>query len=98
MSHPQIYNGAVMSEPEHILHSRLTRGDRQLLVHWKGVTTASATWEDADSFINRYPGFQLEDELLIEGGGERCHVGPALPASTPCSGAATTGTKWLGAI
>jgi hypothetical protein len=69
MSHPQIYNGAVMSEPEHILHSRLTRGDRQLLVHWKGATTASATWEDADSFINRYPGFQLEDELLIEGGG-----------------------------
>jgi hypothetical protein len=70
MSHPQIYNGAVMPEPEHILHSCLTRGDHQLLVHWKGVTTASATWEDADSFINRYPGFQLEDELLIEGGGE----------------------------
>jgi transcriptional regulator GlxA family with amidase domain len=34
------------------------------------VTTTSATWEDADSFINRYPGFQLEDELLVEGGGE----------------------------
>jgi hypothetical protein len=75
MSHPQIYNGAVMPEPEHILHSCLTRGDHQLLVHWKGVTTASATWEDADSFINRYPGFQLEDKLLVEGGGERCHVG-----------------------
>jgi hypothetical protein len=30
----------------------------------------SSTWEDADSFIDRYPGFQLEDELHVEGGGE----------------------------
>jgi hypothetical protein len=93
---PQIHNGAVVPEPEHVLRSRLARGVRQLLVHWKGATAASATWEDADSFIDRYPGFQLRDELLVEGG-ERCHVGPALPAPTTRSGAATTGTEWLGA-
>jgi hypothetical protein len=32
------------------------------------MTAAAATWEGTDSFINRYPGFQLEDELLVEGG------------------------------
>jgi hypothetical protein len=68
---PQIHNGATVLEPEHVLRSRLARGVRQLLVHWKGATTALATWEDADSFIDRYPGFQLEDELLVEGGGGR---------------------------
>jgi hypothetical protein len=30
---PQIYNGAAMPEPEHVLRSRLARGVRQLLVH-----------------------------------------------------------------
>jgi hypothetical protein len=65
---PQIYNGAAVPELEHVLRSRLARGVRQLLVHWKGATAASATWEDTDSFINHYPGFQLEDELLVEGG------------------------------
>ena len=29
-----------------------------------------ATWEDIDSFTERYPAFQLEDELLVEGGGD----------------------------
>jgi hypothetical protein len=65
---PQIYNGAAVPELEHVLRSRLARGVCQLLVHWKGATAASATWEDTDSFINHYPGFQLEDELLVEGG------------------------------
>jgi hypothetical protein len=65
---PQIHNGAAVPKPKHVLRSRLARGVCQLLVHWKGTTAASATWEDADSFIDRYPGFQLEDELLVEGG------------------------------
>jgi hypothetical protein len=25
-------------------------------------------WEDVDSFLDQYPTFQLEDELLVEGG------------------------------
>jgi hypothetical protein len=73
---PQIYNGAAMPESEHVLRSRLARGVHQLLVHWKGVTAASAMWEGTDSFINHYPGFQLEDELLVErGGGMSCGAG-----------------------
>ena len=41
---------------------------RQILIHWKGELASSATWEDLDSFRERYPSFQLEDELLVEGG------------------------------
>jgi len=46
----------------------LARGVRQVLVQWKGQTAASATWEDAESFSATYPAFQLEDELLLDGG------------------------------
>jgi hypothetical protein len=41
---------------------------RQVLVHWQGKPATSATWEDVDSFIDRYPSFQLKDVLLIKGG------------------------------
>jgi hypothetical protein len=77
---PQIHNGVDVLEPDHVLRYHLARGVRQLLVHWKGEPSASTTWEDTDSFINRYPSFQLEDELLVEGRGEICHVGPPLSA------------------
>ena len=65
---PAIHHGAVDPEPEHVVRSRLARGVQQVLVHWKGETAASATWEDLDTFWERYPAFQLEDEPALEGG------------------------------
>jgi hypothetical protein len=50
----------------------LAKGVRQVLIRWKGQSTASATWEDVADFCDKFPQFQLEDELIIEG--ERCHV------------------------
>jgi hypothetical protein len=47
---------------------RLARGVRQVLVQWKGESAASATWEDVEPFCAKYPAFQLEDELVLEGG------------------------------
>jgi hypothetical protein len=66
---PNIHHGAVTPELEQVVCARLARGVRQLLVHWKGQSVASATWEDLDTFRDKYPDFQLEDELDIEGGG-----------------------------
>ena len=37
-------------------------------MHWKGEPPAAATWEDVDMFRAKYPTFQLEDELAVEGG------------------------------
>ena len=39
-----------------------------MLVQWKGASAASATWEDRDPFVAKYPGLQLEDELPLNGG------------------------------
>jgi hypothetical protein len=37
-------------------------------VQWKGQPAAEATWTDLATFQETYPSFQLEDELLAEGG------------------------------
>ena len=37
-------------------------------MQWKGESAASATWEDIEPFRAKYPEFQLEDELLLDGG------------------------------
>jgi hypothetical protein len=74
---PVIHQGAVVPEPLRVEQARLARGVRQLLVHWKGEPSSLATWEDLDDFRARYPTFQLEDDLDLEGG-KRCHMGPLL--------------------
>ncbi|WVZ61242.1 hypothetical protein U9M48_011149 [Paspalum notatum var. saurae] len=40
----------------------------RVLVQWKGESAASATWEDIELFRAKYPDFQLEDELVLDGG------------------------------
>ena len=64
---PPIHHGAAVPEPDRVTRARLNRGVCQLLVHWKGEPASSASWEDLDSFVARYPTFPLEDELLVEG-------------------------------
>jgi hypothetical protein len=73
---PDINHGAIVPVPARVEQVRLARGVRQVLVHWQGEPSSSATWEDLDDFREKYPAFQLEDELDLEGGGGRCHVGP----------------------
>jgi len=65
---PPVHHGAAVQEPERAVRARLARGVRQILIHWKGEPASAATWEDLDSFRERHPSFQLEDELLVEGG------------------------------
>jgi len=75
---PPTSHGAAVLEPEHAARARHAREVCQILVQWKGELATSATWEDVDTFIDRYPSFQLEDELLVEGGG--CLVGTPISA------------------
>ncbi|CAO2161375.1 unnamed protein product [Urochloa humidicola] len=65
---PLIHYGAALPVPERAVRMRIARGVRQVLVRWLGEPASAATWEDVDSFVQRYPAFQLEDELLVEGG------------------------------
>jgi hypothetical protein len=66
----------------------MARDVRQVLVHWKGQSAASATWEDLDSFRAKYPDCQLEDELDLEGGEMSCGAAPTAGADEPvtCAG------------
>jgi hypothetical protein len=69
---PLLHHGAISPEPERAVRYRLARGVHQVLIQWMGSSAASATWEDVASFRAKYPQFQLEDELALDGG--RCHV------------------------
>jgi hypothetical protein len=74
--------------PEQVVRARMARGVHQVLAHWKGQTAASVTWEDLDTFRDKYPDFQLEDELDIEGGEMSCGAAPTAGAGEPvtCAG------------
>jgi hypothetical protein len=65
---PPLHHGAVDPEPDRAVRFRLARGVHQVLVQWKGESAASATWEDVEPFRAKYPDFQLEDELVLDGG------------------------------
>jgi len=69
---PDIHHGVVVPEPEQVQQARLARGVHQVLVHWCGEPASSAIWEDLDDFRDKYPAFQLEDELDLEGGEMSC--------------------------
>jgi hypothetical protein len=82
---PELLHGAVMPEPERVVHFRLAKGVKEVPVRWKGQPASASTWEDWGEFIAKHPSFQLEDELRV-GGGERCHVGSPLYPSEACKG------------
>ena len=55
-------------EPEAVLRGRLARGQREVLVRWKGASAAETSWVALDDFREQFSSFQLEDELLLQGG------------------------------
>ena len=79
---PVVQHGAVNPEPEHAVRTRLARGVQQVLIRWKGEPAASAAWEDLEAFSAKYPSFQLEDELVAEGGEMPCAASPT--PEMPC--------------
>lgn len=66
---PVIAQGRVVPTPAKVGRARLTKTSWELLVQWVGRGPADATWEPLEQFRERYPQFQLEDELFSQGGG-----------------------------
>jgi len=78
---PPIHDGRVVLTPARVRRARFQHGAWEILVEWQGLPSDHATWEPRESFVERYPDFQLEDELFLE---ERRDVtGPAQPAHAP---------------
>jgi len=65
---PLVQHGRVVVEPEAVIRGRLARGRREVLVRWKGAPAAKTSWVALDDFREQFPHFQLEDELLLQGG------------------------------
>jgi hypothetical protein len=80
---PSTRHGAVTLEPEQVVRYRLAKGVRQVLIRWKGRSTDGATWEDVADFRDKFPQFQLEDELIVEGGEMSCTIAPIGVVVTP---------------
>ncbi|WVZ63072.1 hypothetical protein U9M48_012737 [Paspalum notatum var. saurae] len=65
---PPLYYGAVIQTLARTVCMRLARGVSQVLVQWADQPASAATWEDVDEFQRHYPQWQLEGDLLLEGG------------------------------
>jgi hypothetical protein len=52
-----VHNGRACAEPVTVLRCRLARGCRELLMWWKGLPTAEATWTNLVDFQHLYPSF-----------------------------------------
>jgi hypothetical protein len=64
---PLLHHGAISPELERAVRYRLARGVHQVLIQWKGTSAASTSWEDVAPFRIKFPQFQLEDELALDG-------------------------------
>jgi hypothetical protein len=71
---PPVRHGRACLEPSNVLKSRMARGQLELLVSWTGQVASEATWIPTDEFRTLYPSYQLEDELLLQGG-KSCTAG-----------------------
>lgn len=69
VSLPYFLHGCVVPAPSRIVRACLNRGIWELLAQWMGCAAADVTWEKLTFFKDRYPIFQLEDELFHNEGG-----------------------------
>jgi hypothetical protein len=65
---PPLRHGRVLHRPSRALRAQLHRGIWHVLIQWESLPEADATWEAVDDFRARFPSFQLEDELFLQGG------------------------------
>jgi hypothetical protein len=58
-------------QPQAIMERRIARRKNQavtqVLIHWKGLPPADATWEIVDEIAARFPDFHLEDKVVLMG-------------------------------
>jgi hypothetical protein len=62
---PPLRHGCTCLEPLSIVQSRLAHGKHNVLVQWKGLLVIESSWVLLDEFMQLYPSFQLEDELIV---------------------------------
>ena len=68
-----ITNSHPVLEPQHVLQfRRITNKDKeiaQVLIQWQGMSISDATLENVDTMRVDFPNFNLEDKVVLNGGG-----------------------------
>jgi hypothetical protein len=65
---PPTQHGRAIPQLAEVITGCLARGVHELLVRWTGQAVADATWVELGTFKRDFPSFQLEDELVLQGG------------------------------
>jgi hypothetical protein len=78
-----------------VIKSRMARGRLELLVCWTRQAAAEATWVPAEEFRTLYPSYQLEDELLLQGGEMSCAASSTSAAGRARHQQITSGIRGL---
>jgi hypothetical protein len=65
---PPTRHGRAIPQSTEVIKGRLARSVHELLVRWTGQAAADATWVELGTFKRDFPSFQLEDELVLQGG------------------------------
>ena len=73
MSLPQhVINIHPVLEPQHVLQERVilrhNKPIQQMLVQWQHMARNKATWEDVAKLKEKFPNFNLKDEVAVNGG------------------------------
>ena len=59
----------LLVRPQAVLDQRTRRNRIEVLVHWQGLPTSDATWEDLTAMKLQFPQYTLEDKDLLKRGG-----------------------------
>lgn len=66
---PALHHGRVLPNPAQVLRSRYTTAGWEVLVRWDDLPATDTSWLLVSNFRQRYPHFQLEDELFLQDSG-----------------------------
>ena len=65
-------DASFLPTPQAVLDHRVQKGHQEVLIHWKGLSPADATWEDLQNMKRRFTGLALEEKGEIRGGELLC--------------------------
>ena len=85
---PVLVEGEEHYEVEAILDSRISRGQLQYLIHWKGYSYEHNSWENATSVHSPALGFVTGNPRV-----GKCHTVPVPAVTAPVTGAGTHRTR-----
>lgn len=57
--------GTISPIPQAVLDQRQRKNEDEILIHWKGLSPAEATWENLAAMQKQFPNHSLEDNAIF---------------------------------